>query len=244
MNKQELALLLQSCRPDGPDAGDPRFAKALEWVRRHPTLEQWFTEQQAFDRALSERLRAVPVPPELKANLLASQSDRKPGAWNLVGAWLTLAASMALVVMVALNWRIRETPADFAAYRETILPRAIQAAGHLDHTDSDIVALGRALTQAGAPAPQNLPRGLRHLHPIGCRTLDWQGRRVGLITYLPNGHQLLLLTVRRAGFQGVPPSEIPSVARVGAWSLACWTDPQTIYLLIAPLSPAGLQRYL
>jgi len=244
MNKQELILLLQACRPNGQDADDPRFAPALELVQRDPALERWFAEQQEFDRTISERLCRLPVPPTLKEELLATQVQVKPSAWNLASAWLMLAASLVLVVFVALNWRNDSVPADFAEYRADIIPLAVELSKQLEFRDPDLAPLEKALAQAGAPVPKTLPPVLRHLPSTGCRVIPWKWRKVSLIYYLPKGLELYLLVVRRDGFQGVPPAEIPALAQSGAWSIACWTDEQAIYLLAAQAPPQVLQRYL
>ena len=76
MNNQEATLLLHAYRPNGQDADDPRFSEALEQTRRDPALGRWFADQQAFDQAVSERLRGLPAPAGLK--ICRSATSRQP----------------------------------------------------------------------------------------------------------------------------------------------------------------------
>ncbi len=66
MDNLEAKFVLNAYRPGGQDANDPRFAEALEQVRRDPVLERWFVDSIAFDMAMTEKLRAIEVPPDLR----------------------------------------------------------------------------------------------------------------------------------------------------------------------------------
>ena len=66
MDNREAKFILNAYRPNGQDADDPRFSEALEQVRRDPMLERWFSESIAFDTVMTEKLRAIEVPPDLR----------------------------------------------------------------------------------------------------------------------------------------------------------------------------------
>lgn len=244
MTNQEATLLLQSCRPGGRDDRDPVFEEALEQAKYDPALGQWFSAQREFDRAISQKLGAIAIPAGLKERLLASQALVKPSFRETYVNWVALAASIALVALVALNWRPAVTPADYAAFRAEILPMMAAAQPHLEVTDNDLGALERALAAREAPLPALLTDNLRRLRPSGCRVLEWEGHRVSLICYLEGRNELHLLVVDRAGFMGAPQGDAPSVGQSGEWTTANWTDGENIYLLVAKISPAELQRYL
>ena len=82
MNNQEAKLILQAYRCGGQDASDPPFAEALEQARRDPELQKWFAEENAIDARIQTSLQtAVPVPRELKSNLLALGKIVRPTPW-------------------------------------------------------------------------------------------------------------------------------------------------------------------
>ncbi|HUZ06661.1 MAG TPA: hypothetical protein VMV89_04160 [Candidatus Paceibacterota bacterium] len=69
-------MILQAFRPGGQDAADPFFAEALQQTQRDAELQKWISEEQTFDLAVKAKLqKAISVPPNLKANLLALKSS-------------------------------------------------------------------------------------------------------------------------------------------------------------------------
>ncbi|MCP5524623.1 MAG: hypothetical protein H7A46_24100 [Verrucomicrobiales bacterium] len=244
MTHEEATLLLQAFRPGGGDDQDGFFEEALDQVQQDPTLREWFLSQRKFDRAISRQLAGVPVPAGLTERLLTSLVVVKPGFRETYMNWVALAASLALLVVVALNWRPKAVPADFAEYRASIPSLAVAARADLEVLDSDLAALKRRLAERGAPGPEFLPESLQQLRPIGCAVIDWEGHNVGLVSYQSEGIELNLLMVERAGFLGAPVGDAPAVAQAGAWTTAGWTDGQTLYLLAAKTTPTRLQKYL
>jgi len=78
MDNREAKFILGAYRPNGQDAGDPRFSEALEQARRDPILERWFLDSLAFDAAITEKLRATEVPPGLRESILAGVKVSRP----------------------------------------------------------------------------------------------------------------------------------------------------------------------
>ncbi len=98
MNNLEAKLILQAYRPSGEDSSDPFFREALEQVERDPELKKWFANEMAWDANLRSRFEtALPVPRNLKANLLALQKLERPIPW-----WLNLARLTAATAMIVL----------------------------------------------------------------------------------------------------------------------------------------------
>src|SRR6266487_2814662 len=82
MDNQEAKFILNAYRPGGQDASDPRFAGALEQARRDPILDRWFGESVAFDAAVSQKLRAVEAPADLRENILAGVKVSRASRWS------------------------------------------------------------------------------------------------------------------------------------------------------------------
>lgn len=250
MTHEEATTLLLGYRPGGQDDRDPFFEEALELTQEDSALGQWFLAQQKFDRAIIRQVAAIPIPEGLKERLLASQVVVKAGLRETYMNWLALAASIALLVLVALNWRPDVTPVDFATYRAEIVPMMTAAEPHCEVMDNDLGALERALAERQAPLPASLTDNLRRMRPSGCRVLEWEGRPVSMICYLQHRadlrrvDELHLLVVARAGFQGAALGDAPSVGQSGAWTTASWTDGDNIYLLAARITPTEMQNYL
>src|SRR6266852_9182231 len=82
MDNHEAKFILSAYRPGGQDAGDPRFVEALEQARRDPMLEQWFRDSVAFDSAMTDKLRAIEVPADLRQNILVGVKVSRPLRWS------------------------------------------------------------------------------------------------------------------------------------------------------------------
>ncbi|MGH7997549.1 MAG: hypothetical protein ACREFX_14475, partial [Opitutaceae bacterium] len=96
MNNDEAKFILGGYRPGGRDAGDAAFAEALDQARRDPSLAAWLERSQAFDRAISERLKTVAPPADLRQAILAggrlSRGSRPRRRSRSLPVWLALAA--------------------------------------------------------------------------------------------------------------------------------------------------------
>ena len=59
MNREAAKIVLAACRPNGADANDPLVAEALALVQRDAELRAWFAAEQAADKAIAAKLKAV-----------------------------------------------------------------------------------------------------------------------------------------------------------------------------------------
>lgn len=94
MTRDEAKRILATCRPDGPETRDPLATEALALAQRDPELRRWFEQHAAFQSAVRESLRQVPVPGDLAERILAARrasadglapSDAQAGASRTAG---------------------------------------------------------------------------------------------------------------------------------------------------------------
>ena len=71
MHRDRIREVLGAFRAGGQDASDPIFAEAQARTHDDPDLARWFTQEQAFDRAVAQALNRLPVPAGLKAGIIA-----------------------------------------------------------------------------------------------------------------------------------------------------------------------------
>jgi hypothetical protein len=188
MTNQQAKLLLQGYRPNGEDANDPLYAEALEQVRRDPELARWFESEQSLDAALTAKLRELPVPPDLKASILALgiPSRRTSRRW-LREPWLAAAAAVALLLGLGVVWLRMLAAPEFAAYRDDVIQRVQTDPEHLAFDSRNLAEIRQWLRERGVDANLDLSAGLAALTPHGCRLLDWHGQKVALICLVPKG---------------------------------------------------------
>src|SRR5437868_1437687 len=73
MTRREAQEILLSCRPGREPANDPQVAAALELARTDPELHHWYEQHRAWDTAIRQKMRAIPVPGDLKYEILSGR---------------------------------------------------------------------------------------------------------------------------------------------------------------------------
>src|SRR5262245_46009361 len=133
MNREEAQFILQAYRANGEDARDPQFEEALAFVRNDPELARWFAHEQALDAAIAERIRSVSPPPHLTTELMLACKVIRSRPWWRKPAWVTAAASVALLISVASVWFLRRSgEAEFASFRRTMIEASVDMTNHID----------------------------------------------------------------------------------------------------------------
>ena len=70
MDKEKAKFILQSFRPDGADAEDPRFAEALALAVEDRELGEWLARERAADAAFAALLSEVQIPEDLRESVI------------------------------------------------------------------------------------------------------------------------------------------------------------------------------
>ena len=248
MNDQ-ARLILSAYRPGGQDAGDPAFAAALEQARLDPAVAEWLAGQQQFDLALTEKLREVPVPASLRADILAGARASRPARWWQQSRVWALAAAVAVLAGIAAFWSQSGTsnPA-LAAWQEnaiSVLEDVEASRTEFDRTHAEPAQLLAWLREQSAPTPAALPASLRDQRSFGCKTWMWKGRRLSLVCFdLGGGAEAHIVTTDRAQLYGAPPEGRPVFASKDKWSVAAWSEGKVACMLISNQGPDGVKRLL
>ena len=273
MNNEEAKFILRAYRPDGQDARDPQFAEALEQARLDPELGRWFAEQTTFDKAVSQKLQAIPVPADLRASILAGRKIIRPVPW-----WTRRLHPAAAAAMLALTFATiglfaarepAEAPADFKHFSNDltdylgkgygVLPKEMQPATEqvgyfgdqsyrITYRSPSLDDIRQWLTTNGGHGEFKGPRGLGRALNLGCGVLNWRGRRVSLIAFqtgrsLPHD-KIHVAIINSAELPDPPAPGVPSLIELGNWSTAAWNDGKLTYFLVAPLEPYKLAKFL
>ena len=246
MNNQEAKLILQAYRPGGQDASDPLFADALEQARRDPELQKWFAEEQAFDTHMQARLqKAIEIPVDLKASLLAQRKAVRPKVW-----WwqsLRLTAATALVVLLAalaVVWLKPAGPPPFAGLRELAVKNSRPAADHVSFMVQDEAKIKDWLKAQNVATDFNLPGALRASVPHGCKVLDWRGHKVTMLCLMPGGSHVDLFVIDGTHFRDFQPTETAQFAKADGVTTAVWCNGDKTYVLAGNLDEQQLRKIL
>src|ERR1700747_1104240 len=104
VNNQEAKFILSAYRPSGEDACGAAFAAALEQVNRDPDLAAGFAEQRALDGATSDAICSIPIPRDLRANILAGPRITRARFRPRRPVLVYSAASLALLDIIDAVW--------------------------------------------------------------------------------------------------------------------------------------------
>ncbi|MDA1272702.1 MAG: hypothetical protein O2960_01435 [Verrucomicrobia bacterium] len=233
MNNEEAKLILQAYRPGGQDANDPRFREALEQAQRDPELARWFANEHALDSRISAKvLAAIKPPAHLKSQLLAQRKIVRPAAWWKMPAWqLAAAACLALLVTIAAVWLKPVRATGFAQYRNEMADFTAHKLDRLDLMSRDVPEVRRWLAQKDSHGDLAIPAGLNGRPSLGCRLLDWKGKKVSLICFEMENKQVAhLLVVDSTAFKDAP-TESPVFNQVGDVATASWSRGGKTYVV-------------
>jgi len=249
MDNREAKFILNAYRPGGQDANDPRFAEALEQVRRDPILQRWFDESVAFDAAMTEKLFATSVPSDLRESILTGVKITRAPHWkNRLRKWAIAAAVVLSATLGVLIWH-NARPAPVAGWQlqalDAILSSIARNESHFDLISSNPADLVKWLRENSAPTGKKLPNNLDKLPSIGCKTFFWHGKPVSLICFtLPEGRaiHLVMTTVSTDSDRAI--KDQAKVIQEGHWATATWREGDMIYMLALDGSRDELRSYL
>ena len=228
MDNQEAKFILRAYRPSGADASDPTFAEALKQAQRDPEVGKWLEREQALDRAVAQKLRAIVPPAGLRETILTGARVSHPTrSWSQRGVWMGLAASILVLLGITLG-RSRAVVSHVEA--DQIAAAAVEDALHGRH-GSHGVAAGRLQAMLSDPETRltqtRLPIDLAELRATGCRTLSIAGHEVVEVCFLRSGKDFHLYVMLPAA--GVPRRPVMLDGPTG--DAAAWSDSRFSYVL-------------
>ena len=246
MDNREAKFILGAYRPNGQDAGDPRFSEALEQARRDPILERWFLDSLAFDAAITEKLRATEVPPGLRESILAGVKVSRPLRSPFV-KWSVAAALVSMAILGSLIWH-ETRPAHLTGWQSqaldvvSLLVRNKSSFDAQSHNADELLAWLRA---NHAPAAQELPDNLGKLPSLGCKRFSWNGIPVSVICFTrPDGGLIHLVATNAVAPIKRTTKGQPELVQQGQWATATWREGDKIYMLAMEGSRDQLRAYL
>jgi hypothetical protein len=245
MNREEAKFILHAYRPNGEDAHDPQFEPALAFVRNDPELAHWFAGEQALDAAIAERIHSVWPPPDLTTQLLLARKVIHPKPWWRKPAWIAAAASVALLISaVSVLWLRRNGETEFASFRGTMIEASLDMKKHIDVMGLDAGELKQWLIENRGHPGFVLPAGLAGKGIMGCKVLDWHGRRVTLLCLKFGGKHVDVFVINESDLPRVSLGAAPVLASERGVTTATWRREGEIYFLAGNIPESDLKQLL
>lgn len=231
MNRRKAKQLLEVYRVNEMDASDPQFVEALQHAQSDPKLAQWFADQRRFDRIVSDSLRALTVPGDLKAGILEDRKVVRPPFWQ---TWRFRAAAAAcLVALATVIALVTANPtAQFPNLRSSLVDKAWSAEGrHLEFESSDIARVKQWLARRFVSTDVHLPAGLQGAKLVGCRVVETDGLRVPMLCLADGSKHLHLFVVDGVTLTDAPERRAPDFEKCSGWKTAAWRQGGQTYVL-------------
>ncbi len=244
MDNEQAKFILGAFRPGGQDADDPQFREALEMLNHDPKLAGWFEAQRAEDADIAAQLRSAPAPPDLKRTILAAKAVARTPIWRRHFTALAWAACLAVLLCLGGIWR--HANSGYAAYHKDMVQAVIDL-DSLDLREKDLTRIDEWLDQSPAPSGFEMPDKLRDLAGLGCRVLDWKGRKVTLICLKDDSKGLHdkvhLLVINANDLPGSLPGPTPEFKENSSIATANWSDGKYAYILAGHRGSRHLAGY-
>ncbi len=245
MDKLEAREILRLYRPGTERDEDPQMTAALKLARQDTELGQWLESHGAFYLAMRNKLKEIPVPADLKRNILREDAVRRGRIVELRNAVLPLAAAAAIILLAVGMWSYftGETTQDFAACRERLVKQS-QRGYAMTMTNTNLEAIHSFLLAKHCP-DYVLTKPLARLPGEGCTTLEWHDRKVSMVCLKADGNkELFLFVMDGAKLRHTPAAGAAEYSQVHRLMTASWTEGDKIYILAGPGSEAELKQYL
>ena len=249
MSSDEAREILELYCPGGADTDDPRMREALEQTRRDPELARWFALQMRFDSAMAKGVKAIEVPADLRASLLADRSVvvRLPVSWwrPAWNSWrVRAAAAAAIVLLISVGATIAQRgPTRFADFRREIIEENWNSPNHLQFRSSNLVRVKQWLARQGGPTGFSLPAGFENPQLHGCGLVHVGGHPVAVLCLAEGSKHLHLYVADDVQFADLPKKGVPEFEKCGVWKTASWQKGDQTYVLAGMKYPTFISTF-
>jgi hypothetical protein len=241
MRAEEAKQILLRYREGTLDANDPDIIQALDLAARDRELNTWFADHRSFQSAVSDSLRTIPVPADLKSRILAN----RPLPYHFSrGSLFAIAAAFAILAVVVSVWFSKPFEIKtFANFQARMINFALRTYA-MDILSTDQAQVREYLAAHGAPADYSLTPALSKLPVKGGGRLSWQNHPVGMICFsLPQNETLYLFVIDRTSVPDRSAADnLATVSPGKHLSTAIWSDGKRVYMLAAPLDAKALEK--
>jgi hypothetical protein len=247
MDKKEAKQVLQALRPSDLDTTQPLFAQALAMVETDPELRVWWAAQQDFDRKVAQKLDLIPIPPDLRANILATNKIEPFTLRPFFPFWLAAAAVVAVLCAISTSFHAEYLASQHIstdAFHQATLAFINNDTPDLAMLSTDHEKVKDWLKEQNAPMGP-MPGKLAAIPTIGCQKYMVQGHEVSLICFtMANGKEAHLFIIKRDAMQEPPLRAAPDMKMINGWATASWSDEHMSYMLATSDGMDSLRQLL
>ncbi|MGJ8723589.1 MAG: hypothetical protein ACSHYB_03440 [Roseibacillus sp.] len=246
MDKDQIRQNLAGYRPELYQDDDPLIAESLRAAKADPELSAWLDDQIAFDRELAQTLSQAEPPLGSREALLTAYQEQQvvslPKRRIPRNAVWAAAAILLLSTAGLIKFFAFPPPVEFAQTAnptvETLREQMAYFASQrfvLDETFQTNTESAAWLATEQFPTLTNLPGKLTQYRGMGCKKINWNERKVGLICFKNNDNEIVhLFVLDRTELESNPAheAEFEKVIVFHDRETKGWSDEKQAYLLV------------
>lgn len=251
MDSGNARKILMLYRSDSPDANDPQTAEALEVMRRDPELAAWFEQHRSAQEAIRGKLKAIPVPPDLRRRILDAHVDHRRIVHLFGPPMLFGLAAAALIIVTASFWFLRSSDQQtFLHFRDRMARKVQRRVYFKDMVTGDQTQVSNYFRTNSAPTDEALPKNLAKLPLEGVTIVSWENHPVSVLCLdarekgATENNNVWVFIAKSTDMTKVPDKKSTQFEKIGRLMTASWTAGNALYLVVARGDQHDLQRYL
>ena len=193
---------------------------------------------EQFNARVHQVLAEIPVPPDLRDQILARRKIVTVPYWRTPRA-IAMAAALAFMATGLLFWttaRFRGEDRTYTGFRSRMVGFALREYRMDIHTNS-LAGVQKYLAQQGAPAQFSLPPTLAQTPVKGGAALTWQGQPVSMVCFDKLNTTLYMFVIEH----GAAPVTNRVVAPFKTVATATWSADGKTFLLTGEVPLAELE---
>jgi len=220
----------------------------METLPHRPDIMEWFAQEQTFDRCLCRAVSAVPVPENLRSEILAAAKLQPPvPRWQRL-PWLAAAALIALAGLVFTIYEPQAEDTTLAQFETEIVDifDTMKSQGFgLEHVSGELSNVSAWLGNQGAPKPYIIQPGTKAARPYGCRIVAWRGQKVTMVCFGRGDQEAHLFVVLRESLKDMPEDLQPqNIQHVDGYPIAAWSCRKCVYVMLGNSPETKLEEFL
>ena len=249
MTADQAKYILQAYRA-GQDITDcPEMVEAVRLMRSNRDLQAWYDNELLFDQALSAKLANIEVPEHLGQSILASVEPKAnlvvDFPWWKQFSPLGAVASLILVIGLSiLPTRHADYPevATSIEHLQSFAADSLKTNTGFNARSTEWKTLVSYLNENDTPAPTSLPGKMDSMPSVGCMTLQYNHKPVGVICFGKNSKSHLFV-IDSKDFPEMPITTSPLVKENAFASSIYWSGEDRHYLLVSN-DPEELRQFV
>lgn len=239
MTTDHAKFILQAYR-EGQDISDsPEMEEAFNMMNGDTELQAWYHNEFIFDQAFSAKLEGLEIPADLDRKIIA-QVASKPNAvieipwWKQFSVLGAAASSILILGLVLLPNRSASYPelATSVEHFQDFAAKSLKSNSGFSARSSEWKTLVSYLNENNTPAPTSLPDRMDKMPSVGCMTLQYHEKPVGVICFGKNSKSHLFV-INSKDFPEMPIKKSPLVEENAYASSIYWSGEDRHYLLVS-----------